>query len=216
MPRMARRAAEVARFARRPPKRVDGESCARHSDLFRAHATACQRRHSGPAAVARLQVLVNPRPSAAPLPIRALAGVEPSPVRSDAQRSFRSKWLWDCAMASIGTSLCTIAPSDASQSDAAANIRPRGRSHPAWERLDVVSPEAPRGLTIGRVGMRRDAPDGPQSSGVDLADLGHREQLSVSSGARFERLAVDPLGGVGIAAHLCPAPLWWGRFRASN
>ncbi len=80
--------------------------------------------------------------------------------------------------------------------------RPRWRRHPGGEWMDVVLPELPWGLTVGRLRMRGHVPDGRHGAVVDLAYLLEGEEPAVLPVSGLERLSVDPLRRVGVAPDL--------------
>src|SRR5450756_469169 len=80
--------------------------------------------------------------------------------------------------------------------------REGGWAHPTGEGADVVLAEVPGRLVRRGVGVRADAPDGPQRHAVDVPDLGERQELTEALEARLEGLAVDPSCGVRVALDL--------------
>jgi len=90
--------------------------------------------------------------------------------------------------------------------DRGRHLRPREWCHPPGEGLNFVLAKAARAFAVGGVRVRCHIPGRAESHPVDLSHLGHGQQRSVEPSPRLERLAVDPLGGGGVATHLHVLP----------
>lgn len=78
--------------------------------------------------------------------------------------------LWEVGRIDRGQSLGIADP----VADEHRDLRPIGRAHTAWERLDVVLPEGAGALFRGGLRVRRHLPDGGHRKRVDLSELRER------------------------------------------